>query len=155
MIVPLHERYAESCVEVVRTLPEWFSYPGALDDVGKAAASQEGFVALDASNETVGFVAVKANFHECLEITYLAIRADHRREGLGRALVKSVRDHALSAGSQSVCLLTLGLSADSEPYRDTVAFYESVGFWRTKELHLSTWGGAPALLMVAPAASLG
>ena len=155
MIVPLHERYAESCVEVVRTLPDWFGYPGALDDVGKAVQTQAGFVALDASNETVGFVSVTPNFHECLEITYLAIRADHRREGFGRALVKSVRDHALATGSQSVCLLTLGPSADSTPYRDTVAFYESVGFWRTKELRLSTWGGAPALLMVAPAASLG
>jgi GNAT superfamily N-acetyltransferase len=155
MIVLLQESYAESCVEVVRTLPEWFGYPGALEDVGKATASQAGFVALDAGGETVGFVALQPNFHESLEITYLAIRADHRREGLGRALVKSVRDHALSTGSQSVCLLTLGPSADSEPYRATVAFYEAVGFWRTKELHLTNWGGAPTLLMVAPAASLG
>ena len=155
MIVPLHENYAASCVEVVRTLPEWFGYPGALDDVAKAAATQRGFVALGAGGETIGFVALQPNYHESLEITYLAVRADHRREGLGRALVKSVRDYALSTGSQSVCLLTLGLSADSEPYRETVAFYEAVGFWRTKEIYLTSWGGAPTLLMVAPAASLG
>ena len=155
MIVPLHERYAPSCVEVVRSLPDWFGYPGALEDVGKAASTQSGFVSVDAANEVVGFVAMQPTFHESLEITYLAIRADHRREGLGRSLVRSVRDYALSTGSQSVCLLTLGPSADSAPYRETIAFYESVGFWRTKELLLASWGGAPTLLMVAPAASLG
>ena len=91
---------------------------------------------------------------ETVEITYLAVRADHRREGVGRALVNAVRDHALAIGAQSICLLTLGPSAASEFYAETIAFYQAIGFWRTKEVYLSAWGGAPTLLMVAPAASI-
>ena len=149
MITPLYAKHSAECVEVVRTLPEWFGYPGALRDIKDATSSQPGFVAVDALGATHGFVTVQSNFEETLEITYLAVRADQRRSGHGRALVHAVRDLAIERGAESLCLLTLGPTAESEYYEQTVAFYKAIGFWQTKELYLTAWGGAPTLVMVA------
>ena len=154
MIAALRAEHAPGCVEVVRSLPEWFGYPGALEDVNAATSSQAGFVVMNDADELVGFVSVKPSYDETLEITYLAVRADHRREGIGRQLVRSVRDLALAQGAQSICLLTLGPSAESPCYAATVAFYRAVGFWRTKEVYLNAWDGAPTLVMVAAVGSL-
>lgn len=149
MITPLLNEHAPQCVEVVRTLPEWFGYPGAFEDIKEATSSQRGFVVPDDDGRVLGFVTVQSTFAETLEITYLAVRANHRRSGLGRELVHAVRDLAKERGVESICLLTLGPSANSPHYHETVAFYCSIGFWQTKELYLTAWGGAPTLLMVA------
>jgi ribosomal protein S18 acetylase RimI-like enzyme len=154
MISALGPEHREGCVAVVATLPAWFGYEGALADVGRAVGEQSGFVALD-DGEVVGFVTTTEAYLETTEITYLAVRAADRRRGLGRALVAAVVEVARAAGVQSICLLTLGPSANSAHYAETVAFYQALGFWRTKELYLTSWGGAPTLVMTAPLAALG
>lgn len=149
MIALLDATHSADCVEVVRTLPEWFGYPGALTDVKDATSSQSGFVAVDEDMTVQGFVTVQSSFVETLEITYLAVRADQRRHGHGRALVRAVRDLAVARGAESICLLTLGPTAGSVHYAQSVAFYKTIGFWQTKEVYLTAWGGAPTLVMVA------
>ncbi len=139
---------AQDCVEVVRSLPEWFSYPGALDDVASACRTQEGFCArLD--GRVVGFVAVRPCFEESLEITYLAVHAAFRRKGIGRALVRAVAELCIARSVESICLLTLGPTAGSSFYGETVEFYRALGFWRIRELQNAEWGGAYSLVMVA------
>jgi ribosomal protein S18 acetylase RimI-like enzyme len=154
IIRPLEKGDERSCVEVVSSLPEWFSYPGALESVASAVSTQEGFVAVD-EGDVVAFVTTKPAFDETIEITYLAVHRDHRRSGFGRSLVRSVVRFGVVEGYQSVCLLTLGPSSESPYYAETVAFYRSIGLWQIKELRLSEWGGAPALLMGAPLTKLG
>jgi ribosomal protein S18 acetylase RimI-like enzyme len=149
MIVDLASSQFTSCLDVIRSLPEWYGYEGALEDVTKALETQRGFVALE-GDVVAGFVAMKPCYEETLEITYLAVHADHRRSGLGKSLVGAVADFARQRDFSSVCLLTLGPSSGSTYYAETVRFYEAIGFWRTKELYLSSWGGAPTLVMVAP-----
>jgi ribosomal protein S18 acetylase RimI-like enzyme len=149
VIVELAPSYREQCLDVIRSLPEWYGYEGAEADVARALASQRGFVAIE-GEAAAGFVAIAPAYEESLEITYLAVHADHRRSGLGRALVSAVADFARRENYASVCLLTLGPSSASTYYAETVRFYEAIGFWRTKELYLSSWGGAPTLVMVAP-----
>jgi ribosomal protein S18 acetylase RimI-like enzyme len=148
MIVALEPAHVEGCLDVIRSLPEWFGYEGAVEAVATALESQRGFVAVE-NSIVAGFVAIKPAFDETIEITYLAVHADHRRSGLGRLLVRSVADFARARGIPSVCLLTLGPSARSALQDETISFYRALGFWRTKELYLRTWGGAPTLLMVA------
>jgi GNAT superfamily N-acetyltransferase len=93
-------------------------------------------------------------FDESLEITYLAVHADHRRSGFGGLLVHAVAELARARDIPSVCLLTLGPSAGSTHQAETISFYRAIGFWRAKEFYLRTWGGAPTLLMVAPVDNL-
>jgi ribosomal protein S18 acetylase RimI-like enzyme len=149
MIVSLAPSHVEGCLDVIRSLPEWYGYEGALEDVAAALGTQGGFVALEGSL-IAGFVAIEPAYDESLEITYLAVHADRRRSGLGRSLVQAVAQFARQREVASVCLLTLGPSSGSAHYAETVSFYRAIGFWRTKELHLSSWGGAPTLVMVAP-----
>lgn len=149
VIVELASPHREGCLDVIGSLPEWFGYEGALEGVTSALESQLGFVALEES-AVRGFVVFEPAYDESLEITYLAVHADHRREGLGRSLVRSVAEHARQRDVASVCLLTLGPSSESTHYAETVRFYQAIGFWRSKELYLGSWGGAPTLVMVAP-----
>lgn len=149
MIVDLASPHLGQCLEVVHSLPEWYGYEGAEEDILKALESQQGFVALEGP-AVAGFVAIKPAYEESLEITYLAVHADHRRSGLGRSLVQAVAMFARQQHIASICLLTLGPSSGSSHYAETVRFYEAIGFWRTKEVYLSSWSGAPTLVMVAP-----
>lgn len=148
-IVPLQASDARACVEIVESLPDWFGYPGASDDVAEAARTQEGFLAcLD--GRALGFITVRPRFTECLEITYLAVRADLRRKGLGRKLLRAVAELCVNREIESMCLLTLGPSAGSAFYQETVEFYQAQGFWRVREVQNVEWGGASSLVMVAP-----
>ena len=153
MIVELVPRHAPECVEVIGTLPEWFGYPGASEGVAEAAENQKGFVALE-DGVVVGFVTTLPIFAETLEITYLAVRADRRRRGLGRRLVAAACGRAVTLGASSVTLLTARPESADAPYAATVAFYRSLGFWRTKDLRNADWGGATSLVMTAPVAQL-
>jgi ribosomal protein S18 acetylase RimI-like enzyme len=152
-LAEIRPEHHEGCLEVISSLPEWFGYPGALEGVASALKSASGFVATDAG-KVAGFVAVAPCFEESLEITYLAVHAARRRQGIGRRLVYAARDLARTEGAGSLCLLTLGPSAESAAYAETVEFYRALGFLRIKELRLSDWNGAPALLMSAPPSSI-
>jgi ribosomal protein S18 acetylase RimI-like enzyme len=153
MIDDLAPNHFTQCLDVIRSLPEWYGYEGALEEVAAALETQQGFVATEGAVVT-GFVAIKPCYDESLEITYLAVHADHRRSGVGRSLVGAVADYARERGVSSVCLLTLGPTSGSAHYAETVRFYQAIGFWRTKELYLSSWGNAPTLVMVAPVEQL-
>ncbi len=129
--------------------------PGGARGIAAALKGEGGFVVLEGS-EVAAFVEHGVlRYEETIEITYLAVHAAHRRRGLGRRLVLAARDAALTAGASGLCLLTLGPSSGSTHYAETVAFYRAIGFSRTKELLLSDWNGAPALLMSAPLERLG
>ncbi len=145
-LAPVGSHLAEACAAVLVTLPEWFGYDGALDAVRREAARGEGFVALD-GDEVVGFVTTARIFDETLEITYLAVRREQRGHGIGRRLVAAVCSSAREQGAVQIVLLTLGPSAGSDHYGETVAFYRSIGFRRTKEIRNVEWGGAPSLVM--------
>jgi ribosomal protein S18 acetylase RimI-like enzyme len=148
-VVSLDSRtHLEGCIEVLASLPEWFGYPNALESARDAIAVQRGFVALE-DERVVGFVVTSPVAEETIEITYLAVHADCRGKGLGRALVHAVRNAAIDDGFSYVSLLTLGPSSPSEHYAQTRSFYRRLGFAGAKELHITEWGGAPALVMVA------
>jgi GNAT superfamily N-acetyltransferase len=148
VIVELVPSHLDGCLAVISSLPDWFGYPAALDDIAAAVRSQAGFVALE-DGEVVGFVTLRPYSDESLEITYLAVRADRRRGGRGRSLLHAVKGFAHSGEFAVVSLLTLGPESGSSHYAETVEFYVASGFWRVKEIHIAEWRGAPSLVMVA------
>jgi ribosomal protein S18 acetylase RimI-like enzyme len=154
VIRALEHADGDGCLEVIRSLPEWFSYPGAIESITDALGRQSGYVA-QAGEMIAGFVLLDPIFEETLEITYLAVHASQRRSGFGRRLVAAAASHAERIGASQICLLTLGPSAGSPFYEESVAFYRSIGFDRTKEVELSSWSGAPALVMSSPVSRLG
>jgi len=85
------------------------------------------------------------------EFCLLAVRADCRRRGRGRALVEEAARRLARDGVELLCARTLGPSAverrASDNYADTRAFYEALAFVPMRELRLDGWN-SPALMVV-------
>lgn len=144
---------AEACEAVVATLPTFFSDPDGLADLGEALRTQSGYVAV-VDGEVVGFATQLAHWSSNVEITWLAVRADRRRQGIGRLLVETVARAASAEGAQLLSVLTLGPSAPEpgvkDGYEGTRRFYQRLGFIGVRELDLVTWSSSAALLLVRP-----
>lgn len=147
---PLVPVDAEACDAVLATLPYFFGDPDGIAECARAVRTQGGWVAEDA-DEIVAFVTVEAIFLETVEITWLAVRDDCRRNGIGRTLVERVADDAAQKGAQLVVVETLGPSV-AEPemidgYGGTRAFYARIGFLPVKEVQLRNWNSDSAILL--------
>lgn len=139
------------CDAVIRSLPYFFGDENGIREAAKAVRTQPGWVAA-AGDEITGFATTAPTFPDCLEITWLAIRADRRRSGLGRQLVEQVAAEAVADGIRLLCVLTLGPSVEEpgveDGYEGTRRFWQRVGFHPVKELSLTTWSDEHALLLV-------
>jgi GNAT superfamily N-acetyltransferase len=139
------------CDAVIRSLPYFFGDENGIREAARAVRRQEGWVAAD-GGEIVGFATIAPTFPGCLEITWLAVRADRRRSGLGRELVERVTARAIADGIPLLCVLTLGPSVEEpgvqDGYEGTRRFWQRVGFVPVKELSLTTWSDEHALLLV-------
>jgi ribosomal protein S18 acetylase RimI-like enzyme len=142
VIRPLALADAEACDRIVLTLPYHFGDEGGRAECARAVRTQEGLVAVE-EDEVVGFVTLTRHDPRSAEITWMAVRADHRRRGIGRALVERAVDDLARDGVTILSLLTV---AESEPdwretdnYADTRAFYRALGFVPLRELALASW----------------
>lgn len=111
-----------------------------------ALRTQRGFVA-ELHGEVVGFLTLHPSGDEVEEITWMGVRDDLRRSGIGRRLVDSAVE---AANGKPLCVLTLGPSDPDQGYEGTRAFYRRVGFVPVKEVSLTTWNQSHALLLVRP-----
>ena len=153
MIRPLdHTKDAEVCDSVLATLPYHFGDPTGQADCAKAVRSERGWVAVD-GDDVVGFLTVAPSSDEALEITWMAVRMDRRRSGIGAQLMGAVTEAAAEDGFRQLVVLTLGTSEpeDAEDsYEGTRRFYKREGFVPLKEVGLRSWTNGFALLLARP-----
>jgi len=142
----------EACDGIVATLPYHFGNEEGRRECAGAVRSQRGLVAED-DGEVVGFVTLAPRFDECVEITWMAVRADRRRMGVGRALLDRVATDIRSEGRRFLLALTVSPSdgADEIPdgYQATRAFYETNGFILARDFP-GYWESDTPVLMVRP-----
>ena len=149
MIRELRVDDAPECDAIITGLPGWFGDEGGRRDCAEAVRSQAGFVA-DEGGPVAGFLTHRLRSPGVAEITWMAIRSDRRREGLGTSLVEraaaDLRDH----GARLLVVMTRSDREGPDPeYDQTLAFYAARGFLRVAELDI--WGPEdPALLMARP-----
>jgi ribosomal protein S18 acetylase RimI-like enzyme len=75
------------------------------------------------------------------------VHGDHRREGIGTALVEELV--AASGALRYLTVKTLSARCEYAPYEETRAFYRARGF--TELIELDIWGPEnPATLFVRP-----
>jgi predicted N-acetyltransferase YhbS len=152
VIRPLAPADAEACDAVILTLPYHFANERGRAECARAVRAQDGLVAVD-EGEVVGFLTLERHNLRSAEITWMAVRADRRRHGIGRGLIQRAVDDLARDGVEFLSVLTL---AESEPeeretdnYADTRAFYRALGFVPLRELALEEWDDR-AVLLVRP-----
>jgi GNAT superfamily N-acetyltransferase len=143
---------AEACDAIVAGLPYFFGDPGGIEQCRKAVRTQPGLVATD-GGELVGFVTIARYPGTSAEITWMAIRADRRRQGVGRLLIERTAREMVAEGCSLLFVLTLGPSVPEDvedSYAGTRAFYAEMGFIPLREFSLRDWSDEAALLLVLP-----
>lgn len=144
--------HAEGCDVVVASLPYHFGDPDGRRECQRAVRHSRGLVALD-GDDVVGFATVELRGPACAELTWLAVKDDCRRSGIGTALVERLADELSRDGIRLLSVMTLADSADeersSDSYAETRRFYTSRGFIRVCELEPVGWH-FPAACMVRP-----
>jgi GNAT superfamily N-acetyltransferase len=148
---------AAACDEIVRGLPYFFGSEVGVAQCVRAVRTQRGWVAGSADRAggpagVAGFLVIDHPLPSAPEITWMAVRADRRRRGLGRALVDHAARELAGEGARVLSVLTLAASVPEtggDTYAGTRAFYGANGFLAIREIHPPGWD-SPALLLARP-----
>jgi ribosomal protein S18 acetylase RimI-like enzyme len=100
----------------------------------------------------VSFLTVQRQFDQA-EITWMAVHARHRHQGVGRALIERLCQDLVAEGRRLLLVLTVSPSDPGEEppdgYQATRAFYQAMGFILARDLP-SLWPNDTAVLLVKP-----
>jgi ribosomal protein S18 acetylase RimI-like enzyme len=142
---------AEACDGIIRSLPYHFGDPGGREQCALAVRSQAGLVAISGA-DVAGFLTWRPSLASACEITWMAVHATRRGEGVGTRLVHSLATRASEGGTRFLLVTTLSASV-AEPgiddgYTRTRGFYERRGFTALWEPEGWWDAGNQAVLMV-------
>lgn len=141
---------ADACDRIVAGLPYHFALEQGRLDCAVAVRRDPGLVA-DQDGEVLGFLTYVYRFDEAAEITWMAVRADRRRGGIGHALIDRLAERLAAEARRVLMVLTVSPSDPGpEPddgYGSTRAFYRSAGFVLGRDLR-GEWDSDTAVLMV-------
>jgi len=128
---------ADACDGIIAGLPYHFADEQGRRDCAAAVRRDPGLVATEGA-EVVGFLTYTHRFDEAAEITWMAVRADRRRRGIGRALIDRLAERLVAEGRRVLLVLMVSPSdPGAEPddgYQSTRAFYRSTGFVLGRDL---------------------
>lgn len=146
---------ANACDAIIAGLPYHFADEQGRRDCAAAVRRDPGLVAIE-GEEVVGFLTYVHRFDEAAEITWMAVRADRRRRGIGHVLIDELAGQLAAEGRRVLLVLTVSPSDPGpEPvdgYQSTRAFYRSTGFVLGRDLR-GEWDADTAVLMVRPVAT--
>jgi ribosomal protein S18 acetylase RimI-like enzyme len=141
---------ADACDRIIAGLPYHFAHEQGRRDCAAAVRRDTGLVAIEDA-DVVGFLTYVYRFDEAAEITWMAVRADRRRRGIGHALIDRLSEQLAAEGRRVLLVLTVSPSdPGDEPddgYQSTRAFYRSTGFVLARDLR-GEWDADTAVLMV-------
>ena len=142
-------RDAAATDRILRSLPTWFGIADALRaSVQRTSIAEASFVAR-VDGQVVGVALVERASPETAELSLIAVHADHRGGGIGRALVDAAATWAGFAGASLLEVHTVGPSFEDDGYAATRASYRSCGFLPVREIDGLDWDG-PTLVRVLP-----
>jgi ribosomal protein S18 acetylase RimI-like enzyme len=77
----------------------------------------------------VGFVTYRVNAdRETAELTWIGVRPDFQRKGIGRRLVEAIEQELSRKGVKTLEVSTVAPTVNYEPYARTRRFYHGIGF---------------------------
>jgi ribosomal protein S18 acetylase RimI-like enzyme len=121
---------APACDAIVASLPYHFGLESGREECAAAVRRQDGLAAVSGAG-VVGFLTWRPWYRSSREITWMAVQAEHRGAGAGRAMLDRLA--ADSAGHARYLVVTTLSEATPEPgvadgYARTRRFYERNGF---------------------------
>ncbi|GIH18769.1 GNAT family N-acetyltransferase [Rugosimonospora africana] len=147
---------APACDAIIAGLPYFFGIDAGVFECARAVRSQRGWV-VEEAGRVRAFLTVDRPLGTppdsvAPEISWMAVDAGRRRDGLGGALVQAVAGELAAEGERALSVLTQAASVPEtgpDTYAGTRAFYRKVGFIPIREFHPPGWD-VPALLLVRP-----
>jgi len=141
---------ASECEPILRALPDWFGIEQSIVQYVLDIEQLPTIIARDESGAAAGFMSIKQHFPQAAELHVLAVRAEHHRRGIGRAMLAKAEQWLATQGVHILQVKTLSPSRVCEAYERTRMFYEAMGFLPLEEFP-KLWGERnPCLLMVKP-----
>ena len=118
----------ESVVEIAKALyPRWFNEVG-LQQIARDLQTEQGLVALE-EERVVGFLIYRTDKNNKIaELSWIAVRPELHRKGIGRALVNALEEILQREDFQALEVSTVAQTIEYEPYARTRDFYHAVGF---------------------------
>jgi GNAT superfamily N-acetyltransferase len=97
---------ADACDRIVESLPCHFAHEQGRRDCAVAVRRDPGLVA-EQDGPVVGFLTYVCRFDEAAEITWMAVRADRRRRGIGHALIHRIAEQLTAEGRRILMVLVV------------------------------------------------
>ncbi len=136
-----------TCRAILATVPTWFGIEQANENYIALAERSPAIVA-SVDGDDVGILVLVHHSAYASEVYLMAVRPEHHRRGIGRALLLHAEASLARAGVEFLQVKTLSASADDEGYAKTRAFYLAYGF-RPLEEFPDLWDPQnPALQLV-------
>lgn len=118
---------AAECEAVLRSLPLWFGIEESLLIYAKDSERLPTFAASEAGG-IVGFLSLVQHFPTAWEIHCVAIHAQSRNQGYGKALLAHAERWLVGQGVSLLQVKTIAATSASASYAQTREFYSHLGF---------------------------
>jgi GNAT superfamily N-acetyltransferase len=118
---------SQEAERILRTLPRWFGIESSLLEYVHDTERFPTFVAREDAR-VVAFITVREHFAETWEVHCLAVQAESRQHGIGKALHRHVEQWLARRGVRFVQVKTIAASSPSPEYAQTRAFYAAIGY---------------------------
>ena len=115
------------CNTILRALPDWFGIEASIVDYVKVVRSMPVFAVFD-DDKAIGFVALKVHNPYTSEISVMGVLQEYHRHGIGKRLVERCEKYCIDNKMEYLTVKTLDESRESDSYKKTRLFYQSMGF---------------------------
>lgn len=119
--------HKEEALTIAKDLPDFFDKAGLIS-LEKNLEQQELYGAFTGAS-MVGFIILRKADIASLEISWLAVRSNSQRQGMGSKLVKDSLNIFSTKGYKICYVKTLAETVENIGYAKTRAFYKKLGFY--------------------------
>ncbi|MGE5473996.1 MAG: GNAT family N-acetyltransferase [Ignavibacteriales bacterium] len=116
----------DKCLDIMKSLPEFFNQHGL--ELFQEDVLVDELITIEEDGILYGFVTLKDKFENASEISWMAVKKELQRKGIGSRLILESIKNAQQSGKKILMVKTLAETIEYEPYNKTRAFYEKNGF---------------------------
>lgn len=115
------------CCIIVAKLPGYFDLPEANEYYAEGVKTRTN-IAAKLDGQYVGFVSIEFPYSTNASIFWMAILPEYHNQGIGKQLIESACNLAITKGSNTITVDTLSPKNADENYLKTYNFYLKNGF---------------------------